>query len=71
MTDIMKSTIVELTGALVRSDTVALPLQAAFYEGGARRDVVHHAAESEPASMDMLYLVEFEAHKQELRAQQC
>lgn len=61
MTKIMKSTIIGITGALVTIATVALPLHPAFGEGGTRRDVVRHAAESKPASMDMLYLAEFEA----------
>jgi hypothetical protein len=44
-----------------KSRTVALPLLPAFGEGGARRDVVRRAAESNAATMDTFYLVEFEA----------
>ncbi|RPH78853.1 MAG: hypothetical protein EHM80_09250, partial [Nitrospiraceae bacterium] len=50
-----------LTGTLVIAVTVSLPLLSAFGEGGARRDVVRHAAESRAMATNMLYLVEFEA----------
>ena len=60
MTLSVKSRAVVLTGALALV-AVALPLLPAFGEGGARRDVVRHAAESNAATMDTLYLVEFEA----------
>jgi hypothetical protein len=50
-----------LTGALVIAVTVSLPLLSAFGEGGARRDVVRHAAENRATTTNMLYLVEFEA----------
>jgi len=50
-----------MTGMLVTVVAVALPLLPAFGEGGARRDVVRHAAESNATTMEMLYLVEFEA----------
>lgn len=56
-----KSKIIVLTGVLVLVVAVALPLLPVFGEGGARRDVVRHAAESNAATMDTLYLVEFEA----------
>lgn len=45
-----------LTGLLVITAAVVLPLLPAFGEGGARRDVVRYAA-----MMDRLYPVEFEA----------
>ena len=61
MTRSGKSRAAVLTGVLVLVVAVALPLLPAFGEGGARRDVVRHAAECNPATMDMLYLVEFEA----------
>jgi hypothetical protein len=51
-----KSTAIVLTGLLVITAAVVLPLVPAFGEGGARRDVVRYAA-----MMDRLYLVEFEA----------
>jgi len=50
---------IALTGVLIISATVALPLLPAFGEGGARRDVV--LRESNARLTDMLYLVEFEA----------
>jgi muconolactone delta-isomerase len=56
-----KSRTVVLTGILVLVVAAALPLLPAFGEGGARRDVVRRAAESNAATMDTLYLVEFEA----------
>jgi hypothetical protein len=56
-----KSRTVVLTGVLALIAAVALPLLPAFGEGGARRDVVRHSAESNAATMDTLYLVEFEA----------
>jgi len=63
MTLSRKSKIAVLTGALVlvMAITPSLPLPLAYGEGGARRDVVRHAAESNARSMDTLYLVEFEA----------
>jgi hypothetical protein len=61
MTLSTKSLTIVLTGVLVTVVAVALPLLPAFGEGGARRDVVRHAAESKATTMDMLYLVEFEA----------
>jgi muconolactone delta-isomerase len=61
MTISRKSMAVMLTGVLVIAAVGALPLLPAFGEGGARRDVVRHAAESKAATMDRLYLVEFEA----------
>ena len=45
MTRFRKSTAVLLPGVLVIAVGVALPLQPVFGEGGARRDVVRHAAE--------------------------
>jgi len=54
---------VVLTGVLVTVVAVALPLQPVSGEGGARRDVVRHAAESNSTITDMLYLVEFETTK--------
>ena len=45
MTISRKSMAVVLTGVLVLAVAVALPLLPAFGEGGARRDVVLHAAE--------------------------
>jgi hypothetical protein len=60
MTLSLKSRAVALTGILTLA-VVTLPLLPAFGEGGARRDVVRHAAESNAATMDTLYLVEFEA----------
>jgi len=51
-----KSTANVLTGMLVITAAIVLPLQPVFGEGGARRDVVRYAA-----MMDRLYLVEFEA----------
>ena len=51
-----KSTAIVLTGMLVITAAIVLPLQPVFGEGGARRDVVRYAA-----MMDRLYLVEFEA----------
>jgi hypothetical protein len=50
-----------MTGVLDLAIAVALPLLPAFGEGGARRDVVRHSAESNAATMDTLYLIEFEA----------
>jgi hypothetical protein len=50
-----------MTGVLVMAATVAVPLLPAFGEGGARRDVVLHELERKGSTMDMLYLVEFEA----------
>lgn len=50
-----------MTGVLVLVVAVALPLLPAFGEGGARRDVVRRAAESNAATMGTLYLVELEA----------
>ena len=50
-----------MTGVLVVAATVAVPLLPAFGEGGARRDVVLHELERKGSTMDMLYLVEFEA----------
>ena len=61
MTISRKSMAVMLTGVLVTAAGVALPSPSAFAEGGARRDVVRHAAESKATTMDTLYLVEFEA----------
>jgi hypothetical protein len=61
MTRFTRSKAVVLTAALVLPITVALPLQSVFAEGGARRDVVRPAAESNAAAMGILYLVEFEA----------
>ena len=65
-----KSRTVVLTGVLALGVAVALPLLPAFGEGGARRDVVRHSAESNAATMDTLYQVEFEATQagNELRA---
>jgi Muconolactone delta-isomerase len=60
MTLSVKSRAVVLTGILALI-AVTLPLLPAFGEGGARRDVVRHAAESNAATLDTLYLVEFEA----------
>jgi len=48
MTRFRKSMAVVLTGVLVIAVAVALPLLPAFGEGGARRDVVRHAAELAP-----------------------
>jgi hypothetical protein len=45
MAIVMKSMIVMLSGVLVVTVAVMLPLSPAFGEGGARRDVVRHAAE--------------------------
>ena len=56
-----KSRTVVLTGVLVLVVAVVLPLLPAFREVGARRDVVRRAAESNAATMDTLYLIEFEA----------
>jgi hypothetical protein len=61
MTLFGKSRTVVLTGVLALGVAVALPLLPAFGEGGARRDVVRHSAESNAATMDTLYLIEFEA----------
>lgn len=61
MTRIRRSKSAVLTGFLVLTVAVALPLLPAFGEGGARRDVVRHAAESRATTVNMLYLVEFEA----------
>lgn len=61
MKGFMRSKAVVLTAALVIPITVALPIQSVFGEGGARRDVVGHAAESEAAAIGTLYLVEFVA----------
>jgi hypothetical protein len=61
MTIIRKSTIVGLIGALVTIAAVTLPLVPAFGEGGARRDVLLREAASKATSMEMLFLVEFEA----------
>ena len=47
-----KSRTIVLTGVLVLVVAVALPLLPAFGEGGARQDVVRHAAESNAATMD-------------------
>jgi hypothetical protein len=52
---------VVLTGVLIMVVTVAVPLLPAFGEGGARRDVVLHELERKGSTVDMLYLVEFEA----------
>ena len=52
---------ITLAAVLVIARVFALPLLPAFGEGGARRDVVRHAAESNATITDMLYLVEFEA----------
>ena len=60
MTRSGKSRTVVQTGILVLVAAVALPLLPAFGEGGARRDVVRRAAESNATTMDTLYLVEFE-----------
>lgn len=56
-----KSRTVVLTGVLVLAIAIALPLVPAFGEGGARRDVLRHAAECNTTTMDTVYLVEFEA----------
>jgi len=56
-----KSMAVVLTGVLVMAAAVALPPLPVFGEGGARRDVVRRGIEKNAATMDMLYLVEFEA----------
>ncbi len=61
MTLSKKSKAVALTGVLVMAAAVALPPLPVFGEGGARRDVVRHAAESRATTTNMLYLVEFEA----------
>ncbi|HSL04176.1 MAG TPA: muconolactone Delta-isomerase family protein [Nitrospiraceae bacterium] len=61
MTRFRKSRAVMLTGVLVITVAGVLPLLPAFGEGGARRDVVRHAAESHATTTNMLYLVEFEA----------
>ena len=61
MTISRKSMTVMLTGVLVIAAAGALPSPSAFAEGGARRDVVRHAAESKATTMDTLYLVEFGA----------
>ncbi|MEO6307781.1 MAG: muconolactone Delta-isomerase family protein [Nitrospiraceae bacterium] len=61
MIRLSKSKIVVLTGVLVIAIAVVLPLPLVFGEGGARRDVVRHAAESNATVQDTLYLVEFEA----------
>lgn len=61
MTLSRQSMTIVLTGVLVTVVAVALPLLPAFGEGGARRDVARHAAESKAMTMEMLYLVEFEA----------
>jgi hypothetical protein len=61
MTLSRKSMALVLTGVLLTAVTVALPLLPVFGEGGARRDVVLHERERNAATMDMLYLVEFEA----------
>jgi len=45
MTRFRTSTAIMLTGGLAIATAVALPLQPVFGEGGARRDVVRHAAE--------------------------
>jgi hypothetical protein len=52
---------VVLTGVLIMVVTVAVPLLTAFGEGGTRRDVVLHELERKGSTVDMLYLVEFEA----------
>ncbi len=52
---------VALTGLLVLAAAVAVPLLPVFGEGGARRDVVLHELERKGSTMDVLYLVEFEA----------
>jgi len=52
---------VALTGLLVLAVAVAVPRLPVFGEGGARRDVVLHELERKGSTMDMLYLVEFEA----------
>ncbi|HXV68641.1 MAG TPA: hypothetical protein VD738_06915 [Nitrospira sp.] len=46
MTIYRKSLAVVLSGVVVLAAAVTLPFQPAFGEGGARRDVVRHAAES-------------------------
>lgn len=56
-----KSMTIILANVLVAGAAVALPLLPAFGEGGARRDVVRHAAESKATTMELLYLVEFES----------
>jgi hypothetical protein len=61
MTLSRKSMTIVLTGVLVTVVAVALPFLPAFGEGGARRDVVRHAAESKATTMKLLYLVEFES----------
>jgi len=61
MTLSRKSMTIVMTGMLGTVVAVALPLLPAVGEGGARRDVVRHAAESKATTMEMLYLVEFEA----------
>lgn len=61
MTLFRNSITVVLTGLLVMAVTVAVSLLPAFGEGGARRDVVLHELERKGSTMDMLYLVEFEA----------
>jgi hypothetical protein len=61
MTLFRNSIPVVLTGVLLMTVTVAVPLLSAFGEGGARRDVVLHELERKGSTMDMLYLVEFEA----------
>jgi muconolactone delta-isomerase len=61
MTLSRKSMTIVLTGVLVTVVAVALPLLPAFGEGGARRDVLRHAAESKAITMELLYLVEFES----------
>lgn len=59
MTVYVKARAVVLIGLAV---AVSLPLEPAFGEGGARRDVVRHAAEANAATIETLYLVEFEAN---------
>ena len=61
MTLFRNSITVVLISVLIMAVTVAVPLLPAFGEGGARRDVVLHELERKGSTMDMLYLVEFEA----------
>ena len=56
-----RSKFVVLTGVLTITVAGFLPLLSAFGEGGARRDVVLH--EQERRTMNIVYLVEFEASK--------
>lgn len=56
-----QSKLMVLTGVLTIAVAGILPLLPAFGEGGARRDVVLH--EQERGTMNIIYLVEFEASK--------